>query len=1092
MRFQQINVEGFGTLSQCRIVGLTDELNVIHGVNGAGKTTLMHFITGVLCGFQQAHRLKLLPPLKRGTPGGSLTVRNEQGRFDVIRHARADQSDTLAISLLQGTADDVTLLRNTLQQAPFSLISRLYAVSGYAAHDLAGLVQFALDEKIDLTSRANAGAWISEKARAMEAERAELFRTAPSQGALVALEQRRDQLSKELAETCRVQQEQLAKWQQTLQSLRQQIERLTTLRDWRDQELQLVQCELTETQDRLWSTRIETVQDVETIHQTLPDVPEEWVAQLAAVDEEIAHAQQVLRDLAGQRMTVSMSKADLAGSEVPEIETVLQRQRDALSLIETRTVQLTSLLTGMADASACLCGSRSAELQSGVDAIREQVWLICQELGRQQSAHRQDLLQNQREGIDRCEQELIRQVQRLRARRDEVLRRRTTGDHVHFRTRHETEGCQCAGHDDAVVRWTTPVRAVPASPQVVVRERTVVTSAARPDEAAYERELRKRRSALRGQLAETVEELRLARRKLQQLEENSHELAGNRTVQELQNEFTLIEQELADSREQWQSLTLLQTVLLRTQQKLNVEAVSPVITDASRLLDRMTEGRYSRFRWNGETRELLVIHEADGELPAQALSRGTLEQAVLSFRLALCQEYQRRGHHWPLILDDILTDSDEHRSQAAADVLMEFAQSHQVLFLTCQDHLVELFAARRAAVFNLPGSAWQASPRNVEPVVAPEQKSSPVALSVKSAEETLAMPERDRVQPDNPYWLQPGSPVHHVPSLGEQMSRRLGALGVRTVGELVELDPETVQMPLESLQISASTLRKWQAEARLLCCVPHLTGRDAQLLVICGVHSPAELSECDVASLLRKIAEIRSRHAGDYETQWLTQRPDWPSQLQVEQWIRSGRHARTWQTARDWSAQRQIHLGRHLARQRRRQMAAVTPVTIQPPRVRLHSQNLTEATESTWKFYLRQNSPIVDAPSIGPRMAQRLGAIGIEFVSQLLAQIPADIAHRLNRRDVTVDVVRAWQQQANLMCHVPQLRGHDAQVLVKCSITTPEMLAAMAPARLYAQIEPFVTSRDGARLLRSARVPDLEEVTDWIQFARQSPLLRAA
>lgn len=1093
MQFQQISVDGFGTLSQCQITDLSDGLNVIHGINGSGKTTLLHFITGVLCGFEQAHRLRLLPPLKQGIPGGSLRVRTERGRFDIIRRARADQSDTLAIALQQGTADDISALRRMLQQEPRSFLPRLYAVTGYAAHDLPGLVQFALDHQVDLTSRSNSGAWISERVRLMESERAELFQSAPTQGFLAALEQKREQISARLADTIRSQQDQLAQWQYALQALRQQIEQLLSLRDWHDQELQALQCDLTETQDRLWSTRQETVQEVETIHRTLPAVPEEWVAQLAAIDEEIAHAQQVLRDLAGHRLTVSVTKADLAGSEVPEIETVLQRQRQALSLIETQTVQISALLNGMADSSNCLCGPRSTQLQAGVDAIREQVWLICQELGRQQSSHRQELLQNQREGIDRCEHELIRQVQRLRARRDEILHhhRRQTSARVHFRTAHEAEGCQCAGHDEAMAQWSVPTTEVPAAPQVVVRERTVVSSHARPGDAALELELLKRRAALHCRIAEIAEDLRIARLKLQQLDHGCRELAGDRAVQDLRNEYALVEQQLADAREQWQSLMLLQTVLLRTQQKLNVEAISPVIAEASRLLERMTEGRYPRFRWNNDARELFVINDANGELPAQALSRGTLEQAVLCFRLALCREFQNRGHHWPLILDDILTDSDEHRSQAAADVLMEFAQTHQVLFLTCQDHLVELFAERQAPIFNLPGSVWQAAPRTIETISSPAPKPTPSTASLQSEDRGPADSFLDRVQPDVPHWLQPGSPIAHVPSLGEQMSRRLGALGVRTVGELVELDQDSVQMPLESLQISASTLRKWQAEARLLCCVPDLTGRDAQLLVICGIYSPAELAEYDVSSLLRKIAEIRERHAGDYETQWLTQRPDWPSQIQVEQWIRSGRQARTWQAARDWSSQRQIHLGSHLARQRRRQAAASAAIP-HSPRVRLHSQEQQSSSDSNWKFYLREDSPVVDAPSIGPRMAQRLNAIGIEFVSQLLAQIPADIAHRLNRRDVTVDVVRAWQQQANLMCRVPQLRGHDAQVLVTCNVTDPETLAGMSPARLFALVEPFVSSKEGIRLLRSARVPDLEEVTDWIQFAQQSPLLRAA
>jgi len=1100
MRFQQINVEGFGTLSQCHIAGLTDGLNVIHGINGSGKTTLLHFMKGVLCGFEQAHRLRLLPPLKRGTPGGSLTLQTEQGRFEVIRHARADQSDTLALSLLEGTADDLATLRKTLHQIPEKRVSQLFVVSGYAAHDLAGLVRFAQEEGVDLSSRSNAGAWLSSRVRDMEFERAELFRTAPTQGTLVLLEQKREQLDRELATARNSQQSRLADWQIQLQTLRSRIESLTALRNRQDQELQAVQCDLVETQDRLWSRIEKVIQDVETIPRTAPVVNAEWIEKLRAIDQEIAHAQQVLRDLAGSRLTLSVSKADLVGSETPDLETVLQRQRQALSQIEARTEKLTTVLTRLEHASTCLCGSQSGQMQADVNSIREQVWIICQELGRQQAAHHQELLQNQREGVDRCEQELVRQIQRLRLHRDEILQHhsRTASDQIHFRTLHDSQGCLCHGHDAAQAAWTVPAQELATVSQVVVRERSIVTSAARPDDERLEEQLQEQRQELEKQLAEIVQKLHHARWELEQLECGAKEFASDLSVQTLQNEYVLVEQQLADAREQWQSLTLLQTVLQRTQQKLNAEAISPVIAEASRFLNQMTEGRYPRLRWNSAAEELLVVNRADGELPGQALSRGTLEQAVLSLRLALCREFQRRGEQLPLILDDVLTDSDEERSSAAADVLVEFAQTHQVLFLTCQEHLVNLFASRQATLFNVPGSPrlihkpapeTQLTSKMAEKVL----RNSPPSTPEQEKNGAVGIVEKDRVLPDEPYWLQSGSPINHVPSLGEQMSRRLGALGVRTVGELVDLDPETAEMPLDSLQISASTLRKWQAEARLLCCVPDLTGRDAQLLVVCGIQSPAELAECDVSTLLNQIAQIRSRHAGDYETQWLTQHSDWPSQAQVERWIRSGRMSRSWLAARNWTENRRIHVRHHMARTRARiHQSAEKTAVVHNSSFRLHTDTEGNVADKKWKYYLFLDSPIVDAPSIGPRMSQRLNAIGIEHVSQLLAQIPADIAHRLNRKEITVDMVRAWQQQAHLMCQVPQLRGHDAQVLVACHITNPEMLAATTPAKLFALVEPFVTSRDGLRLLRSSRVPDLAEVTDWIRWAQQAPAVRAA
>jgi len=78
------------------------------------------------------------------------------------------------------------------------------------------------------------------------------------------------------------------------------------------------------------------------------------------------------------------------------------------------------------------------------------------------------------------------------------------------------------------------------------------------------------------------------------------------------------------------------------------------------------------------------------------------------------------------------------------------------------------------------------------------------------------------------------------------------------------------------------------------------------------------------------------------------------------------------------------------------------------------------------------------------------------------------------------------------MCRVPQLRGHDAQILVACQLTTPEQIAAMTADDLFSTVQPFCETRQGERIIRSGRKPDMEEVADWIAWAKQARQLRAA
>ncbi len=144
------------------------------------------------------------------------------------------------------------------------------------------------------------------------------------------------------------------------------------------------------------------------------------------------------------------------------------------------------------------------------------------------------------------------------------------------------------------------------------------------------------------------------------------------------------------------------------------------------------------------------------------------------------------------------------------------------------------------------------------------------------------------------------------------------------------------------------------------------------------------------------------------------------------------------------------------------------------------------------KFYLELASPVVDAPSIGPRMAARLEKHGIETVDQLLAVNPETLADKLNLRRVDASIVEAWQEQARLVCRIPNLRGHDAQLLVACDLTSPEELAAMAAASVLAQVTAIAESAEGQRILRGSVPPDLAEVNDWIRWASQCRSLHAA
>ncbi|MFM7250944.1 MAG: AAA family ATPase [Planctomycetaceae bacterium] len=120
-----------------------------------------------------------------------------------------------------------------------------------------------------------------------------------------------------------------------------------------------------------------------------------------------------------------------------------------------------------------------------------------------------------------------------------------------------------------------------------------------------------------------------------------------------------------------------------------------VLREASRWLDRLTEGHYDRITTSiHEAR--LEIHDRTGMVwNPDRLSRGTREQAFLALRLALVRDLERHGVHLPVVIDDALVNFDDARARAAARALVDFVadqpRERQMIVLTCHAHVAAIF-----------------------------------------------------------------------------------------------------------------------------------------------------------------------------------------------------------------------------------------------------------------------------------------------------------------------------------------------------------------------------------------------------------------
>lgn len=150
------------------------------------------------------------------------------------------------------------------------------------------------------------------------------------------------------------------------------------------------------------------------------------------------------------------------------------------------------------------------------------------------------------------------------------------------------------------------------------------------------------------------------------------------------------------------------------------------------------------------------------------------------------------------------------------------------------------------------------------------------------------------------------------------------------------------------------------------------------------------------------------------------------------------------------------------------------PAIIAPVSTRRHANALTF------------ESPVVDAPSIGPKTAVHLAKAGIETVGDLIICDPDETAELIAVRHITVDAIETWQMQATLMIEVPGLRVHDVQLLVGAGISSREDLANASAGTIFELAMEFLQTSEGARVLRPGETLEEDEVEEWIELAQET------
>jgi len=143
------------------------------------------------------------------------------------------------------------------------------------------------------------------------------------------------------------------------------------------------------------------------------------------------------------------------------------------------------------------------------------------------------------------------------------------------------------------------------------------------------------------------------------------------------------------------------------------------------------------------------------------------------------------------------------------------------------------------------------------------------------------------------FFLQRSSPVVDAPSIGPIAAERLAGVGVRTVADLLNANPESTADELGEAKVSAAVITRWQREARLVCRIPELRGVGAQLLVASGFHEAEQVAGAKVDDLVKRVRDTCRSDQG----QRILRNGGAPSSERIAEWSRNAARMRPLEAA---------------------------------------------------------------------------------------------------------------------------------------------------------------------------------------------------
>lgn len=157
----------------------------------------------------------------------------------------------------------------------------------------------------------------------------------------------------------------------------------------------------------------------------------------------------------------------------------------------------------------------------------------------------------------------------------------------------------------------------------------------------------------------------------------------------IQREIAELSAKLEDQKKFFDAASLAAEVLKDSYAEVHSGYGSALEKRTLEIFSQLTGGRYSSMNVS-DTMQLET--EATGSFGTRSieyLSSGTVDQAYLSLRLAVCELMSEDGERLPVMLDDALSQYDDTRAKTALAFLKEYSQDTQIVLFTCHNSIYQ-------------------------------------------------------------------------------------------------------------------------------------------------------------------------------------------------------------------------------------------------------------------------------------------------------------------------------------------------------------------------------------------------------------------